>query len=402
MPTIAFNSPSAVAAEAGAIADVIARGKLCGNGPMTRACQAALTEILGGGQVFLTHSCTAALEMAALLLDLKPGDEVILPSFTFPSTANPFVLRGAIPVFVDIRADTLNIDERLIEAAITPATRAICVIHYAGIAADMATIGRIAAQHGLAVIEDAAQALFASYDGQPLGTFGTFAAFSFHETKNIVAGEAGALVVNDPAFSRRAETIWEKGTNRADFVAGLVSKYTWVDVGSSFLPNELTAAFLSEQLREGGSITARRRAIWARYHDAFGDLEQAGVVRRPFVPDACTGNGHTYFLVLHAAADRQKALQDLLARGVQAAFHYVPLHDSPAGRRFGRVGGPMHTTEAVASRVLRLPLHLRLSDEDVEYVIQQVYDVFAQPSRVRLGMLHAQPDPHQGACAAGQ
>jgi dTDP-4-amino-4,6-dideoxygalactose transaminase len=312
------------------------------------------------------------------------------------------VLRGAIPVFVDIRSDTLNIDERLIEAAVTPATRAICVIHYAGVAADMAAIGRIAARHGLAVIEDAAQALFARYDGRPLGTFGTFAAFSFHETKNIVAGEAGALVVNDPAFARRAETIWEKGTNRADFVAGLVSKYTWVDVGSSFLPNELTAAFLSEQLREGGSITARRRAIWARYHDAFADLEQAGVVRRPFVPEACTGNGHTYFLVLHAAAERQRALQDLQARGVQAAFHYVPLHDSPAGRRFGRVGGPMNTTEAIASRVMRLPLHLRLSDEDVEFVIEQVYDALANRSRATCGMSHAQPDPHQGACAAGQ
>jgi len=330
---------------------------------------------LGGSRVFLTHSCTAALEMAALLLELKAGDEVIMPSFTFPSTANPFVLRGATPVFVDIKPDTLNIDERLIEKAITPRTRAICVIHYAGIAADMDAIGRISSKYGLHVVEDAAQALFASYHGKLLGTFGTFAAFSFHETKNIIAGEAGALIVNDKSFVPRSEIIWDKGTNRRDFLSGRVSKYSWTDVGSSFLPNELTATFLFEQLKCGQQITARRRALWFRYQEGFAGLEEAGYARRPTIPDGCEGNGHTYFLVLPERADREGVLNELGRRGIEAAFHYVPLHDSPAGRKFARCGSTMRTTELIATRLLRLPLHPGLTDEDVDYVVKQLQEV---------------------------
>jgi dTDP-4-amino-4,6-dideoxygalactose transaminase len=286
------------------------------------------------------------------------------------------VLRGAVPVFIDIRADTLNLDETLIEAAITPRTRAICVVHYAGVGAEMDTIMAVAARHGLAVIEDAAQGLHATYRGRPLGSFGAFSAFSFHETKNVIAGEAGALVVNDPAAMERAEIIWEKGTNRAQFQRGEVAKYNWVDLGSSFLPSEVTAAFLFAQLEEGRAITDRRLAAWHRYHAAFRGLEEAGRVRRPTVPQECGHNGHIYFLLAPDAAQRDAALAALRAQDIQAVMHYVPLHSAPAGLRFGRVGSDMARTDDLSARLLRLPMHPRFEPALQDRAIDAIRAVF--------------------------
>jgi dTDP-4-amino-4,6-dideoxygalactose transaminase len=301
--------------------------------------------------------------MAALLADLMPGDEVILPSFTFVSTANALVLRGAVPVFVDIRADTLNLDENLIEAAITPRTRAIMVVHYAGVACAMDRILAIAAKHGLLVIEDAAQGICASYQGRALGSFGQLAALSFHETKNITCGEGGALLVNDPALVARAEVIREKGTNRRAFMEGLVDKYTWVDLGSSFLPGEISAGFLRAQMEEAWAITQRRLAIWDSYHAAFAAEEAAGRCRRPVVPDDCRHNAHLYYLLLPPGADRSRFISALQAAGIGAIFHYVPLHSSPAGQRFGRAHGDLAVTDRIASSLVRLPLFLGVEPE---------------------------------------
>ncbi|HEY0420926.1 MAG TPA: dTDP-4-amino-4,6-dideoxygalactose transaminase [Acetobacteraceae bacterium] len=377
MTPIRFNVPSLVAGEKAALAEVLGSGRLAGNGPSTQACQELLQAHLGAPRVLITHSCTAALEMATILAGLQPGDEVIMPSFTFASTANPVVLRGAVPVFVDIRPDTLNIDETLIEAAITPRTRAICVVHYAGVGAAMDAIGEIAMRHELIVIEDAAQALHASYRGRPLGTFGQLAGFSFHETKNLISGEGGALIVNDPALSLRAEIIWEKGTNRAQFMRGEVSRYTWVDVGSSFLPSEIIAAVLREQLVQGEAITARRRAIWQCYHEGFAPIEASGAARRPVVPVECEANGHTYFLLVSPPRERDEVVEALRARGIPAAMHYVPLHSAPAGLRFGRCGSDMAVTDALPARLLRLPLHLQLSPDQQDRVISEVNAVLA-------------------------
>jgi dTDP-4-amino-4,6-dideoxygalactose transaminase len=325
-----------------------------------------------GAPALLTTSCTSALEMAMLLLDLQPGDEVIMPSYTFTSTANAVVLRRAVPVFVDVRPDTLNIDEELIERAITPRTRAICVVHYAGVGCEMDRINAIAAAHGLPVVEDAAQALFASWRGRPLGTFGTFAAFSFHATKNIIAGEGGALVVNDPTRLERAEIAWEKGTDRMRFQRGEVSKYRWVDVGSSFVPSELNAAFLLAQLECGEAATLRRLGLWHRYHDAFADLEAAGRLMRPSPPPHCEHNGHIYFLLAPDAETRDRWLAGFASEAIGAVVHYVPLHSSPAGLRFGRTDGPLPVTDDISSRLVRLPLHLHLDEADQDRVIDMV------------------------------
>ena len=374
---IGFNLPTLVGNEFDYIRQALERSHLSGNGHFTRACQALLSAQLGGLGTLLTHSCTGALEMAAILANLGPGDEVIMPSFTFTSTANAVALRGAIPVFIDIRADTLNLDERLIEAAITPRTRAICVVHYAGVAADMDTIMEIAQRRGLVVIEDAAQAMHASWKGQPLGSFGDFSAFSFHETKNIIAGEGGALAVRDRAAAERAEIIWEKGTNRAQFQRGEVSKYTWVDIGSSYLPSEMTAAFLLAQLEAGPSITTARLAAWNRYHAAFAGLEQAGSLRRPVVPAPCTHNGHIYYILAPDAAARDRALVGLKERGVSAVMHYVPLHSSPAGLRLGRADGPLPLTDTLAARLIRLPMHPQLTADIQDQVVDAVRAVLA-------------------------
>ncbi len=372
---ISFNRPTLVGEEFAYIREALERAHLSGNGRFTHRCQALLETQLGGGRALLTHSCTAALEMSVILADIAPRDEVIMPSFTFTSTANAVVLRGGVPVFIDIRPDTLNLDEDLLEAAITPRTKAIFVVHYAGVAAQMDRIMEIAGRHKLAVLEDAAQAMHAAFRGQPLGSFGAFSAFSYHETKNVIAGEGGALVVNDPEAAVRAEIIWEKGTNRAQFQRGEVAKYTWVDIGSSYLPSEITAAFLLAQLEAGPAITARRLVAWNRYHDALMPLEQRGRLRRPVVPDDCTHNGHIYYVLVPRAADRDPALRALAARGVNAVMHYVPLHSSPAGLRLGRTDGPLPQTDDLSARLIRLPLHPQLEAEAQAQVVAALDEV---------------------------
>jgi dTDP-4-amino-4,6-dideoxygalactose transaminase len=364
---VPFNVPTLSGNEFDYMRRVVETSHLSGNGEFTNLCHRFLENQLGG-RVLLTHSCTAALEMAALLADIAPGDEVIMPSWTFSSTANAFVLRGAVPVFVDIRPDTLNIDENLIAMAITARTKAICVVHYAGVGADMDAIGRIADARGLIVIEDAAQCLYAARDGRPLGSFGHFAAFSFHETKNIIAGEGGALVVRDPDAFKRAEIIWEKGTNRAEFKRGEVAKYTWVDLGSSYLPSEILAAFLYAQFEHGKDITAQRLVQWHRYFDGLVSLEAKGLLTRPTIPAGCDHNGHIFHVRVRDAGGRDVILRE----GVAAIIHYIPLHSAPAGIRFGRTAGPMTHTDDVAARLIRLPLHPQLTREQQDFVIAEL------------------------------
>jgi dTDP-4-amino-4,6-dideoxygalactose transaminase len=361
--TIPFNRPYLTGRESAYIEEAMASRHLAGGGDFTRRCHALLEQQTGCGKALLTTSCTAALEMAAILANLEPGDEVIMPSFTFVSTANAFVLRGAVPVFVDVREDTLNLDETLIEAAITPRTRAIVPVHYAGVSCEMDDIMRIAERHELLVIEDAAQVIAASYNGKPVGTQGHLAALSFHETKNIVSGEGGALLINDGQFESRAEVIWEKGTNRSQFFRGQVDKYTWVDVGSSFLPSELIAAFLCAQLESTASITERRCAIWNRYHSAFGELEAEGTARRPIVPSHCRHNAHLYYLLLTDLEARTAFIAKMKESGVQTVFHYVPLHDSPAGKKYGRAHGHLPVTAHAGDGLVRLPFWLGVEDQ---------------------------------------
>lgn len=371
MEQIPFNRPYMTGRELWLIAQAHARGHLSGDGEFTKRCHRWLEQATGTHRALLTHSCTAALEMAALLLDLRPGDEVILPSYTFVSTANAFVLRGAVPVFVDIRADTLNLDENLIEAAITPRTRAICPVHYAGVACEMDAINAIAERHGLAVIEDAAQGAMASYRGRALGSIGRFGALSFHETKNLISGEGGALLVNRSEDAERAEVIREKGTNRSKFFRGQVDKYTWVDVGSSYLPSELIAAFLCAQMEQAEAITAQRLALWEAYHAAFSDLEREGRVRRPVVPAHCQHNAHMYYLLFSSLQERTAAIAALNAQGIRPVFHYIPLHSAPAGLRYGRTPEPLPVTDRVSDCLLRLPLWL--PDLDIRRVIDALH-----------------------------
>lgn len=359
---IPFNKPYMTGRELSYIAQAHANGHLAGNGQFSVRCAGWLQERLGATKALLTHSCTAALEMAAILSDVGPGDEVIMPSFTFVSTANAFVLRGATPVFVDIRPDTLNIDESKIESAITTRTRAIVPVHYAGVACEMDAIMDIADRHGLLVIEDAAQGLMAAYKGRALGSIGHLAALSFHETKNIIAGEGGALLVNDPRFSERAEIIWEKGTNRSQFFRGQVDKYTWVDVGSSYLPGEIVAAFLWAQMEEAEAITERRQRLWAAYHQALAPMETEGRVRRPIIPDHCQANAHMYYLLLPDLEARMDCIERLRSADVQAVFHYVPLHASPFGASRCRFDGDLKHTVEASERLVRLPLWLGLED----------------------------------------
>jgi dTDP-4-amino-4,6-dideoxygalactose transaminase len=368
---IPFNRPYLTGNEFTHIQEAVAAGQLAGNGRFTKQCQGWLERLVGAPRVLLTHSCTAALEMAALLIDLQPGDEVIMPSFTFVSTANAFVLRGARPVFVDIRADTLNLAERLIESAITPRTRAIVVVHYAGVPCEMDAVLALAKRYELVVIEDAAHALMSRYKGRPAGSFGHLSTFSFHETKNLISGEGGALVINDPQFVERAEIIWEKGTNRTQFSRGRVDKYTWMDVGSSFLPGELTAAFLWAQLEQAERITARRLELWNRYRVASGTLEAIGL-RAPMVPTECEHNAHLFYMLLPLAAHRSEILADLNARGVNAVFHYVPLHSAPAGRRYGRAVGSMSVTDDCSARLIRLPLWVGMPEDAPQMIVDAV------------------------------
>jgi dTDP-4-amino-4,6-dideoxygalactose transaminase len=356
MNPIPFNKPYMTGRELWYIAQAHTNGHLSGDGQFTKQCHAWLEAQTGTRKALLTHSCTAALEMAAMLADIQAGDEIIMPSYTFVSTANAFVLRGGVPVFVDIRPDTLNIDETLIEAAITPRTKAIVPVHYAGVACEMAVIMDIAQRHNLLVIEDAAQAVMATYQGKPLGTIGHFGAYSFHETKNIISGEGGALLINDARFAERAEIIREKGTNRSQFFRGQVDKYTWVDQGSSYLPGEVIAAFLWAQMQEAEQITQRRMAIWQGYHDAFADLETSGKLRRPIIPSNCQHNAHMYYILLESLEKRTEVIALLKAENINAVFHYVPLHSAPAGKKYARTHGELPHTLDLSDRLLRLPL----------------------------------------------
>jgi dTDP-4-amino-4,6-dideoxygalactose transaminase len=371
---IPFNKPYMTGKELWYISQAHAAGHLAGDGQFTRKCSTWLEDRIGSSKALLTHSCTAALEMAAILADISAGDEVIMPSYTFVSTANAFVLRGAVPVFVDIRGDTLNIDETRIEAAITPRTKAIVPVHYAGVACEMDSIMSIALRHNLLVVEDAAQGLMATYKGRPLGSIGHLAALSFHETKNIISGEGGALLVNDPALVTRAEVVREKGTNRSQFFRGQVDKYTWVDIGSSYLPGEIIAAFLWAQMEEADAITKRRLNIWSTYHQWFSSVEASGACRRPVVPRDCVHNAHMYYLLLPSLDQRTRFIEQLKRRGIGSVFHYVPLHSAPMGQKFGRVSGDLARTEALSECLVRIPLWLGVEEHQTR-IIQEVIAV---------------------------
>ncbi len=376
---IPFNKPFTIAGELANIADAVRSGHLAGDGRYTRQCHAWLERELGTRKALLTHSCTAALEMAAILCDIAPGDEVIMPSFTFVSTANAFVLRGAVPVFVDIRRDTLNLDETLIEAAVSPRTRAIVPVHYAGVACDMDAIMALAARHRLLVVEDAAQGILVEHKGRKLGAIGHFGCLSFHETKNVISGEGGALLVNDERFVARAEIVREKGTNRSQFFRGEVDKYTWVDIGSSYLPSELVGAYLWAQLEHAAEINSRRLASCAAYRTGLADLADRGVLTLPqAAPAGTSANGHMFYVLARSLAERTALIAHLKSRGVHAVFHYVPLHSSPAGRRFGRAAGHLPVTDDIAGRLVRLPLYFELSASEIDHIISAVRSFFSR------------------------
>lgn len=378
---IPFNRPHLVGTETKYIEQAVEQGWLAAGGEYTRRCERWLEQRTGCGQALLTHSCTAALEAAALLAGVGPGDEVIVPSFTFVSTAAAFALRGATPVFVDIEPRTLTLDPERAADAVTPATRGIVPVHYAGVGCEMDEICALAERHGLLVIEDAAQGLLSTYKGQPLGSIGALGAISFHETKNVTCGEGGALLVNDPALRERAEVIWEKGTDRRSFERGEADRYTWVGLGSSFGVSEVTAAFLWAQLERAREITERRRAIWSRYREAFSDLEAEGLVRGPDIPADRVHNAHMYYLLLPDLKARTDLIEALAARDILAVFHYVPLHSSPAGRLYGRAHGELTRTDELSSRLVRLPLWASMDDAAVERVIHATREAIRRPRR---------------------
>ncbi|QCT19347.1 dTDP-4-amino-4,6-dideoxygalactose transaminase [Jejubacter calystegiae] len=375
---IPFNAPPVVGTEVDYIQSAMGSGKLCGDGGFTRRCQQWMEQRFGSAKVLLTPSCTASLEMAALLLDIQPGDEVIMPSYTFVSTANAFVLRGARIVFVDIRPDTMNIDETKIEAAITERTRVIVPVHYAGVACEMDTIMRIAREHKLWVVEDAAQGVMASYKGRALGTIGHIGCYSFHETKNYTAGgEGGATLVNDPALVERAEIVREKGTNRSQFFRGQVDKYTWRDIGSSYLMADLQAAYLWGQLEAAESINQQRLALWQNYYDALLPLADKGRIELLTLPADCMHNAHMFYIKLRDADDRSRLISWLKEAEILAVFHYIPLHSSPAGEAFGRFHGEDRYTTSQSERLLRLPLFYNLSATNQRTVINSLQSYFA-------------------------
>jgi dTDP-4-amino-4,6-dideoxygalactose transaminase len=370
---IPFNKPYLVGKESVYIKEAHNNSILAGDGPFTQNCHKKLVELTGSSKVLLVHSCTAALEMAAILIDIEPGDEVIMPSYTFVSTANAFVLRGGVPVFVDIRSDTLNLDENLIEAAITPKTKAIVPVHYAGVGCEMEKIMTIAKKHDLIVIEDAAQSICSRYKGKSLGSFGDLACISFHETKNIHCGEGGALLINNPKFAERAEIIREKGTNRTQFFRGQVDKYRWVDIGSSFLPGELVASFLFAQLEEAESITSERLRIWNLYHELFECLEKNGKARRPIIPVETEHNGHIYYMLIDRSFDRNDVLQQIGRRGINAVFHYQPLHTSPAGMKYGLTPSALPLTEEISESIIRFPLWIGFDQHN--RILDSLYEI---------------------------
>jgi dTDP-4-amino-4,6-dideoxygalactose transaminase len=387
---IVFNRAHVTGNEFGYMEEAIRNAHLASSGPFSRRCGDWLQERTGARQALLTHSCTAALEMAFTLAEIGPGDEVIMPSFTFVSTANAVVGRGGRPVFVDIRPDTLCIDEQSIEPAITSRTKAIVPVHYAGVGCEMEVISGLAQTHGLTVIEDAAQGIGAAVSGLPLGGIGHLGALSFHETKNVSCGEGGALLVNDERLLDRAEVVHEKGTNRARFYRGQVDKYTWVDVGSSYALSELAAAYLWAQLEHEREITAARLAIWNRYQAAFAELEYEGRLRRPVIPAHCDHNAHMYYLLLESLEVRTEFIRELASRGVNTVFHYVPLHNSTAGLRYGVSHGDLEVTTAVSERLVRLPLWADMSEDQVDRVIGAVSDFMRARSSTSVADKRAQ------------
>ncbi len=374
-PEIHFNRPYIVGKELWNIASAVQKGKLAGDGYFTKQCNHWLEEHFQAKKVLLTHSCTAALEMAAILCDIRPGDEFIVPSYTFVSTVNAFVLRGGVPRFVDIRPDTMNINEQLIEAAITPKTKVIVPVHYAGVGCDMDAIMDIARRHDLLVVEDAAQGVCATYKDKYLGTIGHLGCYSFHETKNFISGEGGALVINDERFFERAEIIREKGTNRSQFFRGMVDKYTWVDIGSSYLPSDMIAAFLYAQLEESDKITAKRMHIWNSYDTGLKKLFETGRIRGPYCPEECGHNAHMYYILLRDLDERTRLIDFMKARDIFPVFHYVPLHSAPKGVELcGKISLPV--TEEYADRLLRLPCYFELTDEEISRVLDSIYEFF--------------------------
>lgn len=373
MIKIDFNKPFIAGNELSYITKaVVDNVHTAGDGDFTKKCQSWLEEHLGCRKALLTHSCTAALEMAAILADIQLGDEIIMPSFTFVSTANAFVVRGGTPVFVDIRPDTLNINETLLEKAITPKTRAIVPVHYAGVSCDMDAIAELAKQKDILVIEDAAQALLSQYHGRYVGTIGQMGCLSFHETKNIISGEGGALLINDPKMIERAEIIREKGTNRSKFFRGQVDKYTWVDIGSSYLPSDIIAAFLYAQMEQAEQIISKRNRIYDQYMAGLQPLVEKGYIKLPFIPTGCLSNGHIFYIMTKSLEERTAMIDFLKKHGIVSVFHYIPLHGSPAGQRYGRVYGSMEVTERVSDCLLRLPLYYEMTTEDVQYVIAKI------------------------------
>ena len=373
---IPFNKPPYIGKESEYVLDAVNKGHISGDGEYTKKCAKKLEELSGTKRALLTTSCTHATEMAALLSDIKPGDEVIMPSYTFVSTADAFVLRGATPVFVDIRPDTMNIDETLIEDAITSKTKAIVPVHYAGVGCEMDTIMDIARRHNLTVIEDAAQAIASTYKGKALGTFGDFGCYSFHETKNISMGEGGALLIQNEDMIEPAEIIREKGTNRAKFFRGQIDKYTWVNYGSSYLPSDMNAAYLWAQLENIDIIQKKRLSVWNRYKEGLSELVEKEYIELGVIPDECTNNAHMFYIKVRDLETRTELISFLKENGIMAVFHYVPLHSAPAGRKFGRFNGEDNYTTKESERLMRLPLFYSITDDEVEYVVEKVAAYF--------------------------
>lgn len=378
MKMIDFNVPPYTGEEDKYIGEVISKHKICGDGIYTQKCNEWFETNFNALKVMLTTSGSSALDMAVMLSGIKDGDEVILPSYTFSSTANAVILSGGVPVFVDVRPDTMNIDERKIRTAITPKTKAIMVVHYAGVACEMDTIIEVAKECGLKVIEDAAQAVMSTYKGRYLGTIGDFGCYSFHETKNFSMGEGGAIVINSAEYIEEGEILREKGTNRSKFYRGQIDKYTWVDFGDSYLPSELNAAYLYPQLLKAGEITAHRREMWKTYYDTLAPLEKEGLIKLPFIPDGCIHNGHMFYIKLGDIDQRSDMIRYLKEHNVDTVFHYIPLHSAPAGLKYGRFAGEDEYTTAESEKLLRLPMHMQLSREEVYEVCRLIKDYFRQ------------------------
>ncbi|WP_066646822.1 dTDP-4-amino-4,6-dideoxygalactose transaminase [Christensenella timonensis] len=380
---IRFNIPPCAPKSLEYVKKAVENHQICGDGEFTQRCSQWLKLHCMAVNVFLTTSCTHALEMAALLCSIMPGDEVIMPSYTFVSTANAFVLRGAKIVFVDIRPDTMNIDERLVEDAITERTKVIVPVHYAGIPCEMDELNRIAKKHGLLVVEDAAQAVLSRYHGKAAGTLGDFGCFSFHETKNFSMGEGGALLFNSPEYTEEAEIIREKGTNRSKFFRGQVDKYTWMDCGSSYLPSDINAAYLLAQLEQAKEIVGSRMDSWNHYHTGFEKLSEKGLVERPVIPDGCTHNAHMYYIKVKDLGERTELISFLQSKYIETAFHYIPLHNAPAGKEFGRFHGEDRYTTVESERLLRLPLYYDMNSDDIQYVIRSIYEFYLHKGTVK-------------------